>query len=82
MQNIGLNETKHIEDDKMNYIIDNYTEKEEGVRNLNRCIYDIYSKLNLYNIILKENNITEDSFILNSINDNLIKKVIKLLNTN
>jgi len=34
------------------------------------------------NIILKENNITEDSFILNSINDNLIKKVIKLLNTN
>lgn len=63
MQNIGLNETKHIEDDKMNYIIDNYTEKEEGVRNLNRCIYDIYSKLNLYNIILKEND--EDNLLLN-----------------
>ena len=34
------------------------------------------------NIILKENDITEDSFILNDINDTLIKKVIKLLNTN
>ena len=34
------------------------------------------------NDILKENDITEDSFSLNDINDNLIKKVIKLLNTN
>lgn len=34
------------------------------------------------NDILKENNITEDSFILNNLNDTLIKKVIKLLNSN
>jgi ATP-dependent Lon protease len=87
LQNIGLsNETKHIEDDKLNYIIDNYTDKEEGVRNLNRCIYDIYSKLNLYNIILREKD--ENNLLLNKFKKNknyeLIKKDIlenKLSNT-
>ena len=33
------------------YIINNYTGKEEGVRNLKRCLEIIYTKLNLYRLV-------------------------------
>ena len=36
--------------------------------------------LDKLNKVLEENNITEDSFILNDINESLIKKVIGFLN--
>lgn len=32
------------------YIIENYTHKEEGVRNLKRCLETIISKINIYNL--------------------------------
>ena len=32
------------------YICDNLTEGEKGVRNLKRCLEIIYSKLNLYRL--------------------------------
>ena len=32
------------------YIIDNYTVKEEGVRNLKRCLETIISKINIFNL--------------------------------
>ena len=35
-----------IEDDALNYIIEQYTDKEQGVRNLKRCLEIIYTKLN------------------------------------
>ena len=37
-------------------------------------------EVDILNTVLEENNITEDSFILNDINEELIKKVIELLN--
>ena len=37
-------------------------------------------ELDKLNTVLEENDITEDSFILNDINEKLIKKVIGLLN--
>ncbi len=37
------------------YIIDTYTQKEEGVRNLKRCLETIISKINIYNLSNKEN---------------------------
>jgi ATP-dependent Lon protease len=40
-----------IPDSTLTYIIDNYTEKEDGVRNLKRCIEIIYKKLNLYRLV-------------------------------
>jgi ATP-dependent Lon protease len=40
-----------IPDATLNYIIENYTEKEDGVRNLKRCIEIVYKKLNLYRLV-------------------------------
>ena len=36
------------------YIINNHTNKEEGVRNLKRCIETIISKINIYNLSYDE----------------------------
>ena len=40
-----------IPDETIDYIIENYTEKEDGVRNLKRCLEIIYKKLNLYRLV-------------------------------
>ena len=37
-----------FDNDSLLYIIDKYTEKEEGVRNLKRCLETIISKINIY----------------------------------
>lgn len=37
-----------IDDENLKEIIDNHTEKEEGVRNLKRCIETIVSKINIH----------------------------------
>ena len=72
-----------IPDATLNYIIDNYTEKEDGVRNLKRCIEIVYKKLNLYRLVKpgttlfeKDNTlIVEFPFtVTNDIVNNLIKK--------
>ena len=41
----------------MHYIITNYTEKEDGVRTLKRCLEIIYTKLNLYRLMKSDTNI-------------------------
>ena len=73
----------NIPDSTLNYIIDTYTEKEDGVRNLKRCIEIIYKKLNLYRLVKpgttlfdKEHTLTvEFPFtVTNDIVNNLIKK--------
>ena len=72
-----------IPDTTLNYIIENYTDKESGVRNLKRCIEIIYKKLNLYRLVKpgttlfeKENTlVVEFPFhVTNEIVNNLIKK--------
>lgn len=72
-----------IPDATLNYIIENYTDKECGVRNLKRCIEIIYKKLNLYRLVKpgttlfeKENTlVVEFPFhVTNEIVNNLIKK--------
>ena len=72
-----------IPDATLNYIIENYTDKECGVRNLKRCIEIIYKKLNLYRLVKpgttlfeKENTlVVEFPFhVTNDIVNNLIKK--------
>jgi hypothetical protein len=72
-----------IPDTTLNYIIENYTEKEDGVRNLKRCIEIVYKKLNLYRLVKpgttlfeKENTlVVEFPFTVTSdVINNLIKK--------
>ena len=67
----------------LTYIIENFCEKEEGVRNLKRCLEIIYTKINLYRLIQpgtelfdKEKSL-EIAFpftITNSLVDKFIKK--------
>ena len=38
----------------LEYIINTFTEKEEGVRNLKRCLETIISKINIYNLSQSE----------------------------
>jgi len=40
-----------IPDDTLTHIIDNHCEKEEGVRNMKRCLEIIHTKLNLYRLM-------------------------------
>ena len=42
-------------DDILEYIISKYTGKEEGVRNLKRCIEIIFTKINLFRLSKKNN---------------------------
>jgi ATP-dependent Lon protease len=71
-----------MEDEVLHYIIDTYTEKEKGVRNLKRCIEIIYTKLNLYRLmkpgsnLFKKEQTLEVEFPL-TVTIDIIKKLIK-----
>jgi ATP-dependent Lon protease len=49
----------HISDEVINHIIETYCNKEDGVRNLKRCLEIIYTKLNLYRLMKPGTNIFE-----------------------
>jgi ATP-dependent Lon protease len=49
-----------IPDVTLHYIIDNYCMKEDGVRNLKRCLEIIYTKLNLYRLMKPGSNLFEE----------------------
>jgi ATP-dependent Lon protease len=51
-------------DDILEYIINEYTEKESGVRNLKRCLEIIYTKLNLYRLMKPDINLFESTLTL------------------
>lgn len=46
-----------IEDDVIDYIVENFTEKEDGVRNFKRCLEIIYTKLNLYRLMPEDSDL-------------------------
>ena len=46
-----------IEDEALSHIIENYTDKEKGVRNLKRCLEIVYTKLNLYRLMKSDSNL-------------------------
>jgi len=48
-----------IPDETIDYIVETYTEKEKGVRNLKRCLEVIYTKLNLYRLMKPESKLFE-----------------------
>ena len=72
-----------IPDETLNYIIDNHCEKEEGVRNMKRCLEIIHTKMNLYRLMRPGSNLFGDQMTLKvefpfkvtkEVVDNLIKK--------
>jgi ATP-dependent Lon protease len=72
-----------IPEQTLHYIIDNHCNKEDGVRNLKRCLEIIYTKLNLYRLMRPDSNLFEEDMSLkvefpftvtNEIVDKMIKK--------
>lgn len=53
-----------IPEESIHYIIEKHCEKEDGVRNLKRCMEIIYTKLNLYRLMRPGSNLFEDEMSL------------------
>ena len=69
-------------DEIITHIIDKYTESEEGVRNLKRCLENIVSILNIYNLTDNEDMIMEskikDFKLPIQLNDEHISALLKM----
>ena len=72
-----------IPDETIGYIIENHCNKEDGVRNMKRCLEIIHTKLNLYRLMKPGFNLFEEDMSLKvnfpftitpAIVDKLIKK--------
>ena len=71
-----------IPDDTLTYIIDNHCEKEEGVRNMKRCLEIIHTKLNLYRLMRPGSNLFEGQMSLKvefpfTVTKDIVDKLIK-----
>ena len=72
-----------IPDETVHYIIDNYCNKEDGVRNLKRCLEIIYTKLNLYRLMRPGSNLFEEDMSIKvefpfQVSTDIVKKLIKV----
>jgi ATP-dependent Lon protease len=72
-----------IPDDAIHYIVDNYCNKEDGVRNLKRCLEIIHTKLNLYRLMKPDTNLFEEDMSLTvsfpfTVTKDIIDKLIKV----
>ena len=71
-----------IPNDVINYIIDTHCNKEDGVRNLKRCLEIIHTKLNLYRLMKPGSNLFEGEMSLKvefpyNVTKDIVDKLIK-----
>ena len=71
-----------ITDEAINYIIDNNCDKEEGVRNLKRCLEIIHTKLNLYRLMKPGSNLFQEEMSISvqfpfTVTKQMVDKLIK-----
>ena len=71
-----------IPDDVIAHIVDNHCNKEDGVRNLIRCLEIIYTKLNLYRLMKPGSNLFEGEMSLKvefpyKVTKDIVDKLIK-----
>jgi len=71
-----------IPDSTIHYIIDNHCNKEDGVRNLKRCLEIIHTKLNLYRLMKPGSNLFEEDMSLKvefpfTVTKDIVDKMIK-----
>ena len=71
-----------IPDSAIQYIIENLCNKEDGVRNLKRCLEIIYTKLNLYRLMKPGSNLFEEDMSLKvefpfTVTKDVVDKLIK-----
>jgi ATP-dependent Lon protease len=72
-----------IPDETIHYLIDNHCNKEDGVRNLKRCLEIIYTKLNLYRLMKPGSNLFEEDMSLKvefpfTVTKDIVDKLIKI----
>lgn len=71
-----------ISDEVLHYIIENYCEKEDGVRNQKRCLEIIHTKLNLYRLMRPGSNLFEQDMSIEvtfpfQVTKQIVDKLIK-----
>jgi ATP-dependent Lon protease len=71
-----------ISDDVLHYIIENYCDKEDGVRNQKRCLEIIHTKLNLYRLMKPGSNLFEEDMSIKvefpfTVTKDMVDKLIK-----
>jgi ATP-dependent Lon protease len=71
-----------IPDETIQHIIDKHCNKEDGVRNLKRCLEIIYTKLNLYRLMKPGSNLFEEDMSLKvefpfTVTKDIVDKLIK-----
>jgi ATP-dependent Lon protease len=71
-----------IPNEVISYIVDNHCNKEDGVRNLKRCLEIVYTKLNLYRLMKPGVNLFEGDMTLKvefpfNVTKDIIDKLIK-----
>lgn len=70
LKEFGMDESRiTINNDTIRYIVENYTDGEEGVRNLRRNISDIISKINILNLINNSSKIKKSEIVTFNISD-------------
>ncbi len=63
-KDMGFNEDELIiKDDVINYMITSYAEKEDGVRNLGRCLENLVSRLNVLRLVQNTDIEERDKFL-------------------
>jgi ATP-dependent Lon protease len=72
-----------IPDESIHYLIDHFCNKEDGVRNLKRCLEIIHTKLNLYRLMKSDSNLFEEEMSLKvefpyTVTKDIIDKLIKV----
>jgi len=71
-----------IPDSTINHIIETHCNKEDGVRNMKRCLEIIYTKLNLYRLMRPGSNLFEGEMLLKvefpfTVTKDIVDKLIK-----
>ena len=71
-----------IPDATLHYIIDNYCMREDGVRNMKRCLEIIYTKLNLYRLMRPGSNLFEEDMSIKvsfpfTVTRDIVDKLVK-----
>lgn len=70
-----------IPDETLHYIMENHCNKEDGVRNMKRCLEIIHTKLNLYRLMKPGTNLFEENMTLKvefpfKVTPNVVDKLI------
>ena len=71
-----------IPEETLHYMMENFCNKEDGVRNMKRCLEIIYTKLNLYRLMKPDTNLFQESMTLKvsfpfQVTIDVVKKLIK-----